>query len=244
MIANVRPTEKDVFLHADEKKIMPTLTPVLKKESLTDMVADYLRQGIMQGRFRPGDRLVEREICELLDVSRSSVREAMCILEADKLIDRKHRRGPVVATINYEDAYELYAYRTLLEGFAVYEFTKLADDSELIRFKDAMFKLSMATNAEDIKQILTVATEIYDIIFTGCRNSLVKESLIKLLDRINLLRITSLTRPNRIAISFQEMEEMAKFIFARDADAAKQSAIVHIQEAAKAALIFLENTKK
>jgi DNA-binding GntR family transcriptional regulator len=130
----------------------------------------------------------------------------------------------------------LYAYRALLEGFAVFEFTRFATESELDRLKNVMQKLRIESKAEDIKQVMAGVTEIYHIIFSGCRNKLVKENFMKLLDRINLLRAASLTQPNRIAIGVQEMVDMAEFIFVRDAEAAKQSAIVHVQEAAKAAL--------
>lgn len=222
---------------------MNSPAPILKKESLTDLVVDYLKQGILHGRFRPGQRLIQREICESLNVSRSSVREAMRTLEADKLIRREHYRGPVVASISYEDALELYAYRSLLEGFATFEFTNLATDSELEMLAISMKKLHFETARCDFAQVLAAVTEIYDIIFTGCRNKLIKEGLLKLMDRINLLRLTSLIQPNRIAISLQEMDLMHKHIVAREAEAAKQAAIEHVQEAAKVALAVLEKAQ-
>jgi DNA-binding GntR family transcriptional regulator len=226
-----------------KRKNMNAPSPILRKESLTDLVVDYLKQGILDGKFRPGHRLVEREICESLNVSRSSVREAMRTLEADKLIHREHYRGPVVACISYEDALELYAYRSLLEGFATYEFTNLAKDQELEKLTIAMKKLHAESAKGDFKQVLAAVTEIYDVIFTGCRNKLIKEGLLKLMDRINLLRLTSMTQPNRIAISLQEMDLMHQHIMAREAEAAKQAAIVHVQEAAKVALAVLEKAQ-
>ncbi|MGB7480377.1 MAG: GntR family transcriptional regulator, partial [Burkholderiaceae bacterium] len=76
------------------------LAPLRKPESLRSHVENFLRDAIMNGRFQPGERLRERELCELLDVSRPSLREALRRLEAEKLIKTVLHRGPVVAAID------------------------------------------------------------------------------------------------------------------------------------------------
>lgn len=222
---------------------MDIVSPSIKKESLTDLVVDYLKQGILSGKYHPGDRLVESEIAECLKVSRSSVREAIRFLEADNLIQRVHQLGPVVASVNYEDAKELYIYRALLEGFAVFEFARLASNEEFKKLKLAMKRLRVESDTKDTKKIMLAVTEVYEIIFTGSKNRFLKESLIKLLDRINLFRLASLTRPNRITLGVQEMEVMADYIYDRDAEAARQAAIEHVEQAAKAALAAIQDKK-
>ena len=59
---------------------------LVRPESLRHHIENVLRQAIMSGRFAPGARLVERELCESLGVSRTSVREALRSLEAEKLV--------------------------------------------------------------------------------------------------------------------------------------------------------------
>lgn len=86
--------------------------------SLRVQVEDYLRAAIITQRFSPGERLVERELCDLLGVSRPSVLDALRQLEAEDLIVNARYRGPVVATINAEDARQIYEVRALLEGLA------------------------------------------------------------------------------------------------------------------------------
>lgn len=56
---------------------------VIKPETLRYQVENVLRQAIMSGRFTPGERLIERELCETLGVSRTSIREALRRLEAE-----------------------------------------------------------------------------------------------------------------------------------------------------------------
>ena len=90
------------------------------------MVAQKLRAAIMSGTLKPGQRLVERELCEMTGVSRPSIREALRLLEADGLVNTVPHRGPVVSTISLEEAKQLYAARAVLEiGIKVRELADL-----------------------------------------------------------------------------------------------------------------------
>jgi DNA-binding GntR family transcriptional regulator len=214
---------------------MDQLLP-LKSESLPDFVQNFLRQEILNGKYHPGDVIVEQDICKLLQVSRASVRVALAELEADKLIVKEHRRGTVVASIDYQDAQDLYAYRAILESAAVFEFCKLATVEELNQLRTAIEELHRETELGDVKRILVVVANFYDIILTGCGNKLIKESLIKLRERITMLRLKSMSQPNRIFVSLKEMDQIGQLILARDCQGAKDAALHHIQEASKVAL--------
>lgn len=212
----------------------------LKPQTLRSYVTSYIRQAILDGKFQPGERLIEREICELLNVSRPPVREALRELESDKLITKEPHRGPTVARISYQDACDLYAYRGVLESYAAAEFTKLATDKEIEELGRSIGKLRLTTQGREINEILEVVAEFYNIIFTGCRNQLVKESLSKLMDRITLLRRMSMSQPTRLSKSFDELELMYMTIKSRDPKAAGEAARVHVEQASKVALASIE----
>ena len=79
--------------------------------SLRSLVADRLRLAIVTGRFRPGQQLRERELCELTGVSRPSLREALRQSEAEGLITTTTHRGTLVAALSVEEVGQLYALR-------------------------------------------------------------------------------------------------------------------------------------
>lgn len=110
---------------------MTLLLPQVKAETLRSQVENQLRQAIVGGLLKPGQKLVERELCERLGVSRPSLREALRRLEAEKLIVNVPHRGPEVASMTLAEARDLYAMRRLLEGFAAREFTRLATDEQV-----------------------------------------------------------------------------------------------------------------
>src|ERR1700761_1467063 len=91
---------------------------VRKSATLRLLVEDKLRAAIATGRFKPGQRLIERELCELTGVGRTSIREALRQLEAEGLVTTIPHRGPSVSTMTADEAEQLYALRALLEGYA------------------------------------------------------------------------------------------------------------------------------
>ena len=118
--------------------------------TVRSMVAQKLREAIMSGTLKPGQRLVERELCEMTGVSRPSIREALRLLEADGLVNTVPHRGPVVSTISLEEAKQLYAARAVLEGFAGRECARLHDPAVVRRIGDALTKLKAAFAEGDL----------------------------------------------------------------------------------------------
>jgi DNA-binding GntR family transcriptional regulator len=215
-------------------------TAILRKpDTLRSQVENFLRDAIMSGRFKPGERLIERELCELLDVSRPSLREALRKLEAEKLITTALHRGPVVACITEQEAKELYAVRALLEGFAAHEFTRLADDETVERLGRAVQSLHTAAKKSERVALLEAKSEFYDVILGNCGNELVREMLFSMLSRVNLLRATSFSGPNRLPESLKEIDYLFSRVKARDATGAQQAAHQHILNAEKTALAVL-----
>ena len=140
-------------------------------------VAQKLREAIMSGTLKPGQRLVERELCEMTGVSRPSIREALRLLEADGLVTTVPHRGPVVSTISLEEAKQLYAARAVLEGFAGRECARLRDPAVVRRIGDALVKLKAAFAEGDLPTALEAKTEFYAALIGGCQNVFVERML-------------------------------------------------------------------
>lgn len=211
-----------------------------RPETLRGQVEATLREAIMNGRFAPGERLVERELCEMLQISRPPLREALRRLEAEKLVVIVPHKGPVVASLNPQEARELYALRALLEGYAVHEFARLATDDQIKALEKAAKDLRAQAANPDRRALLIAKSKIYDVLLGGSGNRLIDEVLHGLLSRINLLRATSFSRPERLKESLAEIDELVARIKARDADGAREIAHLHIKNAECAALGMLE----
>jgi DNA-binding GntR family transcriptional regulator len=81
-------------------------------------VASFLREEIYHGHLRPGQRLIELDLCKQLDVSRAPLREAMLALQRDGLLEMKPHRGASVVNFSDADIREIYSLRRILDPFA------------------------------------------------------------------------------------------------------------------------------
>ena len=208
------------------------------------IVAQKLREAIMSGTLKPGQRLVERELCEMMGVSRPSIREALRHLEADGLVNTVPHRGPVVSTISLEEARQLYDARAVLEGFAGRECARLRDPDVVHRIGDALTRLKAAAAKQDLVGCLEAKTDFYGALIGGCRNSFVQRMLKPLHDRITLLRITSMSQPKRINKSLREVTAIWRAIQGGDEELAERCCVDHVKAAAVAALDMIARTSK
>lgn len=204
--------------------------------SLRVLVEDRLRQAIRTGVLKPGQRLIERELCELTGVGRTSIREALRQLEAEGLVTTVPYRGPIVSTITSDEAEQLYALRALLEGYAGRICAQKRDPEILSRLREQYRQMTAVAGKEDRSDLLAAKTEFYAAMLDGCGNVFVQRFLNMLLNRVTLLRMTSMTQADRIGHSLVEIEAILEAIEAGDEGAAEQACVLHIRNAAPVAL--------
>ena len=213
-----------------------------KPATLRERVEDFLRDAIMQGHVAGGDRLRESELCLKLAVSRSTLREALRTLEAERLITIEPHRGPSVARLTEKDARELYAVRAALEGLAAHEFARLATQAQIGQLREQLRQLHALRASSDRAQLLDAKRRFYDVLLAGSGNDLVREMLLGMLSRINLLRVTSFARSERLVESLREIDAICRAVEARDARGAQRAAEQHVRCAERAAMAVLQAT--
>ncbi len=204
--------------------------------TLREKVLEALRRAIMNFQYLPGDRLVERDLCDLLGVSRTSVREALRHLESEGLVEYLDGKGPRVAVITMEQAREIYELRCALESLIVELFTVRANGEQILDLEHALKKLHSRLNSGDISAIIQAVSDFYDVLFAGCGNHTACNLLRQLQARISFLRATSVSHNDRYKDSGAEMSAIFDAIQARDPKAAHRACVVHIQKAAAVAL--------
>jgi len=105
---------------------------------IRDVVYETLRQAILDGVMRPGERLVEGELSERLNVSRMPIREAIRKLEAEGLVEYQPRKGAVVKGFSEGDIVEIYTIREALEALAAVQAVRNASDQEIALIGEAL----------------------------------------------------------------------------------------------------------
>jgi DNA-binding GntR family transcriptional regulator len=202
-----------------------------------------LRDAILHGFFRPGEKLVEGELCRAMGVSRSSIREALRRLEAEKLITIVPNKGPSVTEITWAQAEDIYHTRALLEGEAAALAAKRATPADVAAMGEALQAFDQAVAEDDAAGRLTATARFYEAILQSCGNSLIGELLQGLLARINFLRARSMSQSGRSTFSASEMRRMLNAIEQRDEREARAAAVEHVEAACAAARAVFESTK-
>jgi len=203
--------------------------------SLKKQVVESLRAAIGEGRLAPGDRLIERELCEMLDVSRTLLREALSQLEAEGLVQIIPHRGPIVAVYTAEEAKAIYELRATLEEMAGRCFVERATKEERAALEAAYAELVRTYRVKSSRDHLGVKMKFYAALTAGAHNAMLEDMLRLLHGRINILRATTLAEPGRLADSAAELDDIVKAIRAGNAAAAGKACRRHVMNAARIA---------
>lgn len=199
-------------------------------------VVETLRGAITSGRFAPGQRLVEKDLCDLLGVSRPSVREALRELETEGLINTVPNRGPLVTKLSARDAASIYEVRGMLEALAAKLFAEKATEAEVATLSACVDGLEAAYATNDVERVLVAKKAFYDVLLGGSGNVVIPSLLRTMNARITQLRRVSLSNPERLPDSIREIRAVIEAIRARDPEAAFQASLRHIEQASRSAL--------
>lgn len=196
---------------------------------------ERLRNAIMVGELRPGQKLIEANLCETMAVSRPSLREALRVLEADGLIELFPNRGPSVARLGEREIEEIHDVWAMLTGEAVYRFAKAANVKDIREIELLIGRLKTASRTDDLIAMLTWTNGIFGTIFAKCNNSLLIDMVYSLVARINFLRAQSLVDKEWRRQWVAEIEEMIATIRTGTAGAAREAVRNHIASACNTA---------
>lgn len=204
---------------------------------LRDQVLDVVRQGILDFRLRPGQRLIERELMEQLGVSRATVREVIARLASEGLVTNIPQRGAIVSVLTEEEAADIYEMRVSLEGLAAQRFIERATQLKVTELRAAFEGYVAAAPSEgDNLDRLRAKDAFYKVLFEGAASEPLTEMLTMLQSRVRLLRWTSLSVTGRAEETVKEMRAIVEAIEAKDTQAAAEACARHVRKAAATAL--------
>jgi GntR family transcriptional regulator, trigonelline degradation regulator len=230
----------DATTTAPEIPVATGMRVVRNTVTLRQQVLEVLRNGILSFQFKPGDRLIERELCEMTGVSRTSVREALRHLESEGLVQNLPNKGPMVATVTGDEAREIFEVRRVLEGLAARLFAERAGAAERAALDAAMAALERAFAVADIQEILRATTAYYDVVLSGCGNAVIRRLIGLLQARVTFLRATSISQPGRAPESLAEMQRLTAALKSGRPDHAEAASAAHVDRATAAVIAALQ----
>jgi GntR family transcriptional regulator, trigonelline degradation regulator len=209
-------------------------------KTLRELALDKMRDAIFSGHFRPGDRLVERDLCAQLGVSRTIVREVLRHLESEGLVTNLASKGPMVAHLGVDEARQIYEIRGALEGMAARLCAEKHDAATVERLEVALQAIRDGYVRADMADVLSHTTEFYKTLFTSIERHIAWDVVKLMTVRINHLRSMTIKTEGRAVEGPAQMQKMVNAIRSGDGVAAEQAAIEHVRRASQIAQAVLE----
>lgn len=211
-------------------------------KTLRELTLEKMRQAIVDQFFQPGQRLVERTLCEELGVSRTVVREVLRSLEAEGLVQSIPQQGPVVATVDADTTRQVYEMRALLEGHAAAQCAQRSDEVAQGRLEATIVQIEAAFKKADLARVLELTNQFYSIMFEAAGAHVAWGVVCSLNARINRLRGITIASSDRGASAPKEMRVLLDAIRKGDAAAARDAAELHIRKVQAIAMAALERS--
>src|SRR5579864_374051 len=143
-------------------------TPAPQLPTVINQAVARLRAMIMAGDLRPGQKLVEADLCRELAVSRASIREALRILEKEHLIQLIPNRGPFVAKLGWKEIQDIHDVWAMLTSEAVYQFVERARGEDLTALNKAVAQLESGLKADDAIDQLRATNALFSAVLDHC----------------------------------------------------------------------------
>jgi DNA-binding GntR family transcriptional regulator len=202
------------------------------RQSLNNVVADALREAILSGRFKPGDRLPEPQLAEMFGVSRNPIREALQVLSNEGLVEISPRKGARVPSLSTEELLETIELRAELEGISARNAARHCSGETRKMLVDLLEKGNAALTANDEELLLECNSEFHVVLAGAARNRYLAEFMRSLRDRTHWL--FSRSAHERITSSWHEHATVLQAVIAGDAGRAAYMASEHVQKVGEA----------
>ena len=210
---------------------------------LRDVVFNTLRQAILRGELKPGERLMEIQLANKLGVSRTPIREALRKLELEGLVNMVPRKGAEVADITEKSLRDVLEVRKALEELSVQLACEKITEEEIEELKRVAERFKDTLDDQDVTKIAEADVAFHDVIYTATDNQKLILLLNNLREQMYRYRVEYLKKEEAYPQLIAEHEELIDNISKRNKEEATRNMCEHIDNQV-ATVINVIHTKK
>lgn len=196
---------------------------------LRDVVFNTLRQAILKGELKPGERLMEIALADRLGVSRTPIREALRKLELEGLVVMIPRRGAQVADITEKDLNDVLEVRIALETLAIEKACKRMNEEQIEKLWRAAKEFQETTADGNLVRLAEADVAFHEVIYQAADNVILNQVLNNLREQIYRYRVEYLKDEEMRNQLVKEHEMLYEAIKERDAKKAQEISFRHIE---------------
>lgn len=191
---------------------------------------DGIKKIIVNGKVKKDAPLVERQLCEMLGISRTPVREALRELANDELVEVIEGKGVYVKKIEFRDMIEIFEMREALERMAMKLFMERIQDEKIELFQTYMAAQEEAYKNDEHEAFMDIDMKIHVAIADGAQNARLRNAISVIYDQIKQMAISAKDDSKVRDIAIRAHRKMLDAILAGDSKAAQEAIVEHIVE--------------
>lgn len=196
---------------------------------IRDIIYEYLREAVMDGKIKPGERIVERDFAQKFNASRTPVRESLRKLEMEGLVEYIPRKGVVAKGLNRDEIAEIYAIRCSLESLAIRTAVTNITSEQTALLEKAVADAAAASDANDYELVIMKLRMFDEVILEASQMPRLKKMINGLQESLRYYRKLNLTNANRCKTAIQEHDKILQAIIGKNSQMAEQLLCEHIQ---------------
>ena len=204
--------------------------------SLAQEIADILRERIITGEYKMGEKLVENKIATELKVSRTPVRDAFKQLTKENLIEYVPNKGCFARGFSQKDMRDIYAVRDAVEQLAIEWAIANSKPETIKRLKDQLELMSFYTSQGMNDKLLQANEDFHNIIYQMTGSRFIVQALKTYQDYVHLARKSTLSRERNLPEVLEEHKRIYKAIEAKDVETAKMEISNHMEGSSRRAM--------
>lgn len=200
-----------------------------KPQTKVQIVVRALEVDIVLGRLYPRERLVEGTLARRFETTRHVIRQALHELESAGLLVHEANRGTTVCEYSAEEVKQLYQMREFVENQAAMLISLPISPEDYARAKFICDEHAAAIDRSDMQKIVAANKEFHQTIFRLCGNSFLADVIDEVAKKANLVRFTSSTDLNYLALARDEHYQILNALKGTDNSVLAQICVVHLQ---------------
>jgi DNA-binding GntR family transcriptional regulator len=211
--------------------------------ALHEQVAQRLRQMLVEGRIAPGAKLNERELAELLRVSRTPLREGIKMLAAEGLVELVPNRGAIAVALSEADVLNTFEVMAGLEAQSGELAAERITATELAEIQAMHFEMLAAYTRRDLSAYYSINARIHSAINAAAKNPVLSTVYSQVNARLQALRFRSNQDGEKWKRAVKEHENMIEALAARDGAAMRDILLAHLRNKREVVLELLREAQ-
>lgn len=193
-----------------------------------DNAYHFIKEKILDGSYKPSQRLTEIELSEVIGVSRNTIKKALLKLEQENLVEIEKNKGAFIKSFTLEEMINYLEIREVLEGLVARTAAKNISDVELKKMEDILALMDSHLKQNQFDEYSNLNKEFHQIIYHASKNPQAVEIVNVIRTQLSRYHFRTILIPGRNLSSFEEHKKIFEALKAHDEKLAQEAVTSHI----------------